>query len=159
MMRTLISLLVCFAALAPQAWGVEGDSARYLGGNLAGLTQKQEGTLDTSHATLLRFRSAGSTWEVPYKNITKFEYGNKGGRQVGAAVLASTVTLAGPMVLAAPKKKHFVTLQVKDEAGNVQAGVFEVSKTRYMSLVADLEEKTGLKANYEKLSKTPVPPK
>ena len=56
-------------------------------------------------------------------------------------------------MLAAPKKKHYVTLQVKDEAGNLQAGVFEVSKTRYMSLVADLEERTGLKAEYETVSK------
>ena len=152
-MKKTAILLVWLSALSLPALAVEGDSAVYLGGSLAGIATKQEGTLDTSQATALQFRSPKGTWEVPYKTIVKIVYGNRPGRQVGAAIAASAVTLAGPMILAAPKKKHYLTLQVKDESGNLQTGVFEISKTRYMSLVADLEEKTGLKAEYEIVSK------
>ena len=153
MKRATIFLLLCLGMQSLPALGVDGDNAVYLGGTLAGISTKQEGTLDTSRTAALSFRTSKGTWEVPYKNIVKIVYGNKPGRQVGAAILASAVTVAGPMVLAAPKKKHYLTLQVKDEAGKLQSGVFEVSKTRYMSLVADLEERTGLKAEYEVVSK------
>ena len=123
--------------------GVEGDSVFYVGGTLPGLTDAQEGRLDLSSKAVLRFLGVQEKWETPYSSITKLEYGRKPGRQVAAAIIVS------PVWLAAPKRKHFLTLQVKDSNGAVQTGIFELSKARYVSLIADLEERSGVKVEVE----------
>ena len=139
------ALLLLLFVLLPStpALGVEGDSVIYVGGTLPGLTDAQEGQLDLSSKTVLRFLGVKEEWQAPYSSITKLEYGRKPGRQVAAAIIVS------PVWLAAPKRKHFLTLQLKDRNGTVQTGVFELSKVRYVSLIADLEERSGVQVEVE----------
>ncbi len=139
----IIALLLFVVWPTAPSYGVEGDAIFYVGGTLPGLTDAQEGRFDMSSKTVLRFEGAKGKWETPYSSITKLEYGRKPGRQVAAAIIVS------PVWLAAPKRKHFLTLQVKDSNGTVQTGVFELSKARYMSIVADLEERSGVKVEVE----------
>ena len=49
----------------------------------------------------------------------------------------------------AKKKKHYLSLEWKDESGQPQVTVFELSKDAFESVIADLEEKTGLQLQVE----------
>lgn len=141
--RVATTVMLCVLLSPLIAAAVEGDSVYYIGGTLPGLTDAQEGRFDLSSPTLLRFQGAKEKWEAPFSSITRLEYGRKPGRQVAAAIIVS------PVWLAAPKRKHFLTVQIKDSNGTVQTGVFELSKARYMSLIADLEEHSGVKVEVE----------
>lgn len=141
----LAAVFVCL--LAPLASAVDGEAAQYIGGTLPGLSEGQTGRLDTSSRDLFRFLGEKGKWESPYKNITRLEYGRKPGRQIAAAIIIS------PFWLAAPKRKHFLTITVKDENGNSQVGVFELSKDRYVTTIADLEERSGVKVEVEAAGK------
>jgi hypothetical protein len=145
MLRTILlaALSVCILLPASPIPALEGDTVYYIGGSLPGLAEGQDGHFDMTSREVLRFMGAKSKWELPYSSITQIEYGRKPGRQVAAAVIVS------PFFLAAPKRKHFLTLQMKDTSGNLQAGVFELSKARYVEIIADLEERTHLKVAVE----------
>ena len=141
--KTLLSaLFVCLLALPLDA-AVRGDKAMYVGGSISSIAENQQGKLDTSGESALTFTWGKGKWEVPYKNITKMEYGQKAGRRVGAAISVS------PLLLFSKKRKHYLTLQLKDEEGKSQAALFELSKGTYQQVLAALEAKTGVKIDYE----------
>ncbi len=140
-------LLVIFARGLPAA--VEGNEALYLGGTVPGIAEGKKGRLDTSDSSALAFLLPKYKWELPFKSITRIEYGEKVGRRVGAAIALTTVTWAGPLLLASKKKRHFLTLEFKDAEGSAGAAVFELSKVNYAEVIADLETKTGLKLEYQ----------
>ncbi len=155
----LASLLLFVVWPALPARAVDGDAVCYVGGTLPALAEGQDGHFDMSSRELLRFTGAKGTWQVSYRNITKLAYGRKAGRQVAAGIIVS------PFWLAAPKRKHYLTLQIKDDSGKLQVGVFELSKARYVETIADLEERSGLKVEVEDPEKkgahdsTPAPAK
>jgi hypothetical protein len=53
------------------------------------------------------------------------------------------------MALFSKKRKHFLTVGFKDEAGKQQAAVFELGKNVVRVTLASLEARTGQKIEYE----------
>lgn len=141
--KLCLLLFLCLACPATVMAAVRGDKAMYVGGSIAVIPEKQQGKLDISGESLMVFSWGKAKWEIPFKSVTKMEYGQKAGRRVGAALVVS------PLFLFSKKRKHYLTLHVNDEAGKPQAAVFELSKGTYQQIIASLETKTGLKVEYE----------
>ncbi len=144
-MRRLISALLVVTLLSPSAaFAVDGKKAAYAGGTVAGIRQQAEGTFQTSDPERLRF-DAGKHGglEIPYKNITGLEYGQKAGRRVAVAVLIS------PLALFSKKRNHFLTVTYTDASGAEQAAVFELGKDIIRTSLKVLEVRSGREIEYQ----------
>jgi hypothetical protein len=134
----------------PLPAAAEDKRAVYLGGTVTAIQEKQQGILDSSDASTLVFRWEKDKWEVPFTNISKIVYRKKVGRHVAATVATpAAVGVGGLFVLLAKKKKHFLSLELNNGSGPVQIVVFELSKDSFEEVIADLEEKTGLRLKVE----------
>ena len=77
-------------------------------------------------------------------------YREKVGRHVSATVATTVaVGVSGLLLLTAKKKKHYLSLEWKDESGEARVALFELSKGVFENVIADLEEKTGLQLQVE----------
>jgi hypothetical protein len=151
-MKRVFSLAFAFwwAFATPLTAAVEGKRAMYVGGTAAVIPEKQQGTLETSGASGFVFTWDKGKWNLPFANIKKMVYREKAGRHVGAAVaITAAIGVAGLLVLMAKKKKHYLSLEWKDESGQAQVAEFELSKDAFENVIADLEEKTGLQLQVE----------
>ncbi len=151
MKRALCVVFTCWWTFAASlSAAVEGKRAMYVGGTVATIPEKQQGNLDTSGSSAFVFTWGKGKWNVPFANISKMVYREKVGRHVGAAVATTVaVGVGGLFVLMAKKKKHYLSLEWKDESGQAQVAVFELSKDAFENVIADLEEKTGLQLQVE----------
>lgn len=151
MKRALCAVLACWLATAtPLSAAVEGKRAMYVGGTVASISEKQQGTLDTSGASEFVFTWAKGQWSLPFTSINKMVYRERVGRHVGATVVTTVaVGVGGLLVLMAKKKKHYLSLEWKSESDQTQVAVFELSKDTFENVIADLEEKTGLQLQVE----------
>jgi hypothetical protein len=137
MSKVVAGLLVVLVLTEHVAFALGSRDAAYFGGTLSALGNAKdpvEGRLDTSNEEALIFAPfdkdfAGKTVRIPYSGIVDLEYGQKAGRRVGAAV--ATTVLLGPIGLVSlfsKKRKHFLTVGFKDEAGKDQVAVLELGK-------------------------------
>ncbi len=151
MKRVLCVVLACLLGSAVPLAAAAGDKrATYLGGTVTAIQEKQQGTLDTSDASMLVFRWDKGKWDVPFTSVTKIVYRKKVGRHVAATVATTAaIGVGGLFVLLAQKKKHFLSLELNNGSGQVQIVVFELSKDSFDEAIADLEEKTGLRLEVE----------
>jgi hypothetical protein len=151
MKRTLcVVVACCLTSATPMTGAVEGKRAMYVGGTVASIPEKQQGSLETSGSSGFVFTWEKGKWIVPFANISKMVYREKVGRHVGAAVATTVaVGVSGLLILMAKKKKHYLSLEWKDESGQAQVAVFELSKDAFENVIADLEEKTGLQLQVE----------
>jgi hypothetical protein len=151
MKRALCLVFTCWWVFAaPLSAAVEGKRAMYVGGTAASLHEKQQGTLDTSGTSEFAFTWDKGKWNLPFASLSKMVYREKVGRHVGATVATTAaVGVGGLFLLMAKKKKHYLSLEWKDEAGQPQVAAFELSKDAFESVIADLEEKTGLQLQVE----------
>ena len=152
MRRASCIVLGCWLTFAGQLnAAVEGKKAMYVGGNVTAIQEKQQGTLDTSGASTLVFRWEKGKWDVPYTSVNKIVYHDKVGRHVAATVATTAaIGVGGLFVLLAKKKKHYLSFELKSQAGEAPVVlVFELSKDVFEEVIADLEEKTGLQLQVE----------
>ena len=75
--------------------------------------------------------------EIQYASISELEYGQKAGRRVGVAVMIS------PLALFSKKRKHYLTVSYKDQAGKDQAAVFELGKDIVRTTLKIVETRSG----------------
>lgn len=146
--KACLACIACLLSAAALPGPVRGDMALYIGGGIAAIPEKQRGKLNVSDVSVLVFRWDKGEWQIPFKRITRLEYGERAARRVAAGIALSTVGTTGPALLVSKKEKHFLTIQVVDEAGKNQRAAFELSKGTYDEIIATLETKTGLKAEY-----------
>ncbi len=144
-MRRAASLLVVFVLCSELLLvaGIDKDAAMYVGGTVTSIPENTVGKLDFNSEEKMAFVWPKGNWELPYKQITSLEYGQKAGRRVGVAL---TVTI---WALFSKKRRHFLTLGFKDAEGKQQAALIEIGKARVKSSLASLEARTGLKVEYE----------
>jgi hypothetical protein len=117
---------------------VDGKKVQYVGGTLTGIKEGAEGTIDTTHDTALKVDAKkDGAIEIPYAAITELEYGQKAGRRVGVAIMIS------PIALFSKKRKHFLTVSYKDQAGKEQAAVLEVGKDIVRTILKVVETRSG----------------
>lgn len=144
MVRKLISATFCFCLGVALVQAVDGDKAMYVGGTIAGITDKSEGGFNTQSEQGVTFNAGkkGSV-TIPYSAVTELEYGQKAGRRVAVAVLVS------PLALFSKKRNHFLTITYKDKSGMEQAGVFELGKDIVRTSLKILEVRTGKEISFQ----------
>ena len=87
---------------------------------------------------------------ITFKSIADLEYGQKAGRRVGTAV--ATTVLLGPIGLVSlfsKKRKHYLTIGYKDEAGVDQAAVLELGKDIVRTTLAIVQARSGRQIEYQ----------
>lgn len=150
LMRMLVAITVSAILTFDSIAAVRGTDAAYVGGTVSDLKKGVEGSLDTSDTKELRFDHKGGQFALPYHQISSMEFGQKVGRRVGAALVGMAfLGLPGLIILASKKKKHFLTIGYRDDAGQGQAAVFEVAKGVVSSIIPSLEVRTGKRVEME----------
>jgi hypothetical protein len=123
--------------------GEAGGRATYLGGTTAGLEANADGDVLTTSRDLFVFVSRTSTVSIPYSKINQIEYGQEVGRRV---VLAYVVS---PLFLLLKARKHFITLEYRDESNVQQTMVLRIDKFFVRPALAVLEARTGISVRYQ----------
>ena len=144
-MRRTIALAIALLLLPSLSFaGVGGKSAAYIGGTVPGVKEGAEGRLDTANdrAFVLTVHDA-AVLSIPYAGITELEYGQKAGRRVGVAVMIS------PLALFSKKRKHYLTISYRDEAGKDQAAVFELGKDIVRTTLKIVETRSGKPISFQ----------
>ena len=142
--KILTRLLPIFLMMADAAAPRDrGGQAQFIGGTVEELGVGVNGALFTTHRTAFHFATKRTTFAIPYERINLIEYGQKVDRRYLAAVLIS------PLFLLSKSRRHFLTLGFRDEQGEQQALVFQVSKSDVRVVLASLEARTGLKVTFQ----------
>jgi len=160
-MRESIAVCLILALLMPSVAlaGLDSKKAAYQGGTtkdkeFPGVKEAVEGNLNTGDENELKFEyrleKMNRTYAIPYKQFLDIEYGQKAGRRVGASVAtAILISPVGLFMLFSKKRKHFVTIGYKDDAGKEQVAVFELGKDIVRTTLPILEARSGKKITYQ----------
>lgn len=143
MCKTALALAILAGGPPLLVAGDTGFRAHFLGGTVAELPSKSEGSIDLSGEQALMLAARQAAVRVPYRRIETIEYGQHVSRRYAAAVLIS------PMLLLSKSRKHFVTIGFLDERGNRQAVVLEVGKGDVRAVLVGLEARTGHRVEYQ----------
>jgi hypothetical protein len=123
--------------------GLDSKKALYVGGTIP-VTEGVEGKLDASDTTHLVFNpEKGGKYSLRYDTVTGLSYGQHAGRRVGVAMAVGVVALFSK------KRRHYLTINFKNEEGKDQAVVFELGKDVTRTMIATLQARTGQKVEYE----------
>ena len=125
----VVSLLLGTAAFAAS---VQKQQAEYIGGT-ASIHEGTVGTCSERGEAAFVFAYAGGALTIPYNHIDSLEYGQKAGRRLGLAIIAT------PAALLSKKRRHFLTIGYKDAADKQQAVVLELGKEIVRPTLAALE--------------------
>lgn len=136
------SLFVLLAAVCLRA-GEAGGRAEYVGGTLKTFAGRTAGAIITTDDRVFVFRTKKASVQIPYERINLLEYGQQASRRYTLGVLVS------PVLLLSKKRKHYLTVGYRDEAGHQQAMVFQVDKRDVRSVLAALEARTGRRVEYQ----------
>src|SRR5215470_12444908 len=131
-MKKLIAIFLLLAFALPALAIVNDGEVMYLGGTAVGVKEGATGKFDTTQAENLVFEAKEVRLQIPYANVTSFEYSRKLARHLG---IAPTIAVAMVKHL---QRRHFFTIDYKDQKGVAQSAVFEVSKDMPQTLEAVL---------------------
>lgn len=121
----------------------KGIPAEYLGGTLPGLSPGAYGSLYTNDGHSLIYQTKQALVRIPYQRINQLEYGQKVDRRYVMAILVS------PLLLAAKKREHFLTVGYTAEDGAQQAVLLRVEKQGIRAALVSLEARSGRKIVYQ----------
>ena len=140
---TVVSLALVFAQVSV-VLAVKKGNAKYIGGTLASIPEKDEGPINLKGEDKLVFMpKKGSLLEIAWDSIDDIEYGQKVGRRVGTAILVS------PLAIFTKSRKHFVTISYKDANGTAQAVVLEFDKKDIRQNLTIFKVRTGKEITYQ----------
>jgi hypothetical protein len=167
MRKRLILLAFLTAIYLPSYARVDSGKVVYVGGTVADLKQEAEGTFSTADAKELVFQyheyeivhhqsadllhrlehdrreTKEGKFTIPYDRIDSLEYGQKAGRRLGLAIVAT------PAALLSKKRRHYLTVNYKDADDRQQAAVFELGKHIVRVTLSSLEARTGRRIEYQ----------
>lgn len=123
--------------------GDVGSRVLYVGGTVPGVRNKSGARIDLVQNDALKLSAGGSSFVIPYSDVTTLEYGLRVSRRYVEAVLIS------PLFLVAKKKTHFLTIGYTDADGKQQAMVLQVGKEEIRPLLVSLEARTGRRVEYQ----------
>jgi len=157
-LRLVAVVLACVLLTESTGLCIDTRNAAYFGGTIAtfnNVTDPIEGRLDTANPDAMVFaaiakNSAGKSFSIPYSRILDLEYGQNAGRRVGTAV--ATTALFGPiglLSLLSKKRKHYLTVEFKDESDRNQVAVIELGKNIVRSTLPIVETRSGKKVQYQ----------
>lgn len=143
-------LLIYFAAflganaISPELLaGVPSKKAVYQGGTLPGIEGPVSGSVDLTIPEAFIFSHESGRIRISFDRINSLEYGQKSGRRLGLAIALS------PAFLLSRKRKHYLTINFRGEAGEQHAVIFELGKKIVRTTLRGLEARTGLKIEFE----------
>jgi hypothetical protein len=148
-MRGRLALLYLAAFLGANAIspdllaGVPSKKAVYQGGTLPGAKAPLAGSVDLTGPEAFVFAHDSGQIRVPYNRVNSLEYGQKAGRRLGLAIVLS------PAFLLSRKRKHYLTINFREESGEQHAIIFELGKKIVRTTLRGLEARTGLKIEFE----------
>jgi hypothetical protein len=141
-----MAVLFAFASAA-EAGGLDSKKAMYVGGTVASVKERAEGTASAADEKVFVFTYKDGDKEdkltIPYDRINDLEYGQKAGRRLALALTIS------PWLLFSKKRKHYLTIGFQDEKDKQQAAVFELGKDIVRTMLASMEARTGKKIDYQ----------
>jgi len=140
-MRTLV--LFCVLAVTPVFAGHAGSHAEYIGGTRPDIPDKNDGYIQMTDRVYLVFSSKRTQVRIPYERINLLEYGQKVSHRYLAAVVIN------PLLMAAKKREHFLTVGFQDDDGQQQAMVFRVDKNDVRLTLVALEARTGQEIKFQ----------
>lgn len=147
MKRRAIALVVLIAfASSTAVVALDSKKAMYVGGTMTALVpESTEGRLVTTDADKLVFipEKGTGTINVAFATIDSFEYGQKASHRIKTAILLT------PWTLFSKKRRHYLSIMWKDEAGKDAGVVFELGKDLVRSTYMLLEARTGKKTTFE----------
>jgi hypothetical protein len=143
MYRVCLGLLGGILLTQPAPAVEPGFHTELIGSTVPGINARSSAQLDLSEMGALILRSGREEVRIPYLKIEALEYGQNVSRRYVAAVLIS------PALLLARSRKHFVTIEYKDDEDKQQALVFRVNKGDIRPLLASLEARTGRRVEYQ----------
>jgi hypothetical protein len=131
--------------------GLGSNKTMYVGGTIGSIKQGTVGKSSAADEKVFVFTYKGGDLKIPYNEVTALSYGQHAGRRVGATVALGVTTLGiGALpVLFSKKRRHYLTLEYKDDKGTGQAAVFEIGKDAIRTTLSSLEVRTGKKVQYE----------
>jgi hypothetical protein len=130
------ALLAIF--LSSEAMAVDKGKAKYVGGTVPGLKEKEDGAIDLKGEERLTYlQESAPIVEILWAKVEDVEYGQKAGRRVKTAIFLS------PLALFGKSRKHYVTFSFKDEKDIDQAAVFEFDKDEIRMALAVIKARTG----------------
>ena len=136
-MLAMISLSLLHGA------GDTGDRVRYKGGTVAGVAAGTAARIVLFHDDALQLDARGHSVRIPWKDITTVEYGMRVSRRYVEAFPVP------PVLLAAKRRTHYLTIGYVDAEGRQQAMVLEVGKASIRTLLVSLEAKSGKRIEYQ----------
>jgi hypothetical protein len=125
---TALSLLLvfCFAFPLPLFAGLGSDKSLYVGGTVSAIPQNTEEKINAADSKVAVFHWDKGEWEIPYDKVGSLSYRQHAGRRVGAALGVTTLGIGALPMLFSKKRRHYFTIEYKDDAGADQAAIFEV---------------------------------
>jgi len=155
--RLTASVLLALFASSITLSAVDGDKAAYIGGThpaYVGAKDEIEGELNTQLETALvlspKAKSLrGNNLNIPFDKVIDLEYGQKAGRRVGLALGLAVVNPIALGALFSKKRKHYLTIGYRDEAGKDQVAVLELGKDIVRTTLAIVETRSGKKIEYQ----------
>jgi hypothetical protein len=143
-MRKCISVFLALVfVFHSTAFAIDSKKTAYIGGTIADLKEGTEGKSSAFDETNFVFEHKKGKLAIPYSQVEELEYGQKAGRRVAVAILVS------PLALFSKKRKHYLTISYKDEAGKGQAAVFELGKDVIRTMLSSLQARTGKQIQYQ----------
>lgn len=136
-----VALVLVVVLVAPDLlWALGSRKAMYVGGTVAGLGEKIEGTADVTNPDDLVFVAdkGGARVVIPWGAIEDIEYGQRVSRRWKTAIFLTVFALFSR------GRKHFVTITYKSSAGD-QAAIFEFGKDVIRPTLAALKARSGKK--------------
>jgi hypothetical protein len=143
--KRFIGVVILIGLIVQPLEAVDGKKAMYVGGTRTDIKEAAEGLFDVTGEKEIAFTPDKSRVHhtIPYGDVIELEYGQKAGRRVAVALLVS------PIALFSKKRRHFLTINFKDQEGKEQAVVFELGKDIVRTTLAILEARTGKKIQYQ----------
>ena len=144
-MKQLVATAVLVCLVVVSVGAVDGKKAMYVGGTRTDIKETAEGKLDVSSETEVAFTPDKTKVRhtLRFSEITEMEYGQHAGRRVAVALLVS------PIAIFSKKRKHYLTINYKDQAGKDQAVVFELGKDIVRTTLAVMEARSGKPVQYQ----------
>jgi hypothetical protein len=143
--RRPCQLALAFLLLCATAWAatVRNNEILYVGGTVATLPAGTKGRFALLDKDSAQFVSPAGSVAIPYKGIVRLGYGEKITRRILEAMTVSW------LFIFTERHQHLVTIEFADDAGNKKVGVFEVGKDNLAAVAAVLENRSGLKFEFE----------
>jgi hypothetical protein len=134
---------ILFTLSPPLEAGDTGSKVLYIGGTVAGVTNKTSARIETLQEDSLTLTTRNNSLLIPYKDVNTLEYGLRVSRRYVEAALIN------PLFLMGKKKVHFLTIGYSDAEGRQQAMVLQVGSGEIRGLLVSLEARTGRRIEYQ----------